>query len=558
MSNSGKKPVPKSKKVSEKSARVAPQEKPISDTFYWAALGIVIFCTSLIRLRLLNIAFERDEGEYAYIAKLLMKGIAPFKEAYTMKLPGTSAMYAFIMTIFGETNSGIHFGVLVMGIGTILFLFLAFKKLFNAQVALFAAGVYAIMSVSPTVLGFAAHATHFITFFVAIALYFLSRFYDQRTIITAGLVGLMMGLAFMMKQQAVFFIVFGGIAVVMTGLMEKPVKIGPVLLQGLVYSVAALLPYAILVLILKGAGTFDKFWFWTMAYAGKYALGLSVDDGMKEFVARFKPMLSEFTFFWILFFAGIILTFLSKFTVKQKLFIFLFSISAFLTVCPGFYFRRHYFICFLPAIGLMGGVALYYLTDILSRYSKSRYIAIMPFLIFCFAGIAAVSGNKDFYFNSTTAQIAKKQYGNNPFNESIKIAEYIKKNSADTDRIAVMGSEPQIMFYADRLSATGYIYTYPLVEIQPFNQQMQNEMAAEIEKNKPKFIVYCLISASWLGKVGAPDTIFGWFNGYSAANYDMVGIVDIYNETTMYKWDAEVTGYAPKSDQQIKVFKRKG
>ncbi|MEP6793398.1 MAG: glycosyltransferase family 39 protein, partial [Saprospiraceae bacterium] len=549
MSKKSKKPLPKAQKPSERPVRAAPQSKSSSIDYYWVALGVVIICTSLIRLHLLNIPLERDEGEYAYIARLMQRGFAPFTEAYTMKLPGTSAMYAILMTIFGDTNKGIHAGLLVIGIATIIFLFLAFRKLFNSTVALFATSVFAIMSVSPTVLGFAAHATHFIIFFVAVALFFLSRFYERQTFSRAFLIGLMFGLAFMMKQQAVFFIVFGGIAIILGGVFEKPIKFKPVIFQTLIYSIAAVLPYVVTVIFLKSTGAFDKFWFWTITYAGKYAGGLSLAEGAKEFVARFAPMLKEFTLFWILFFAGIVLTFFAKFTLKQKLFIVLFSLFAFLTVVPGFYFRRHYFIVFLPAIGLLGGVALYFLTTLLSRNSKSRYIAILPFLIFCIAGIAAVSGNKDYYFNFTPAQIAKQQYGNNPFNESLQIAEYIRKNSADTAKIAVLGSEPQIAFYADRLSASGYIYTYPLVEIQPFNQQMQEEMIAEIEKSKPEFIVYCLISASWLGKEGAPDTIFTWFNSYSGINYQLTGVVDIFNEKTIYKWNDEVLTYKPTSQQ---------
>src|SRR5437868_5270202 len=115
MSKPNKKPVPKAKKPSDKAGRAPLQAKPLGDTFYWSALGFIIFITSLIRFRLLNIPFERDEGEYAYIAKSILKGIAPFKETYTMKLPGTSAMYAFLMEIFGQTNKGVHLGLLLVG-----------------------------------------------------------------------------------------------------------------------------------------------------------------------------------------------------------------------------------------------------------------------------------------------------------------------------------------------------------------------------------------------------------------------------------------------------------
>ena len=35
-----------------------------------------------------------------------------------------------------------------------------------------------------------------------------------------------------------------------------------------------------------------------------------------------------------------------------------FLLFSFLAVCPGFYFRRHYFILMLPAIALLAGVAV--------------------------------------------------------------------------------------------------------------------------------------------------------------------------------------------------------
>jgi len=52
------------------------------------------------------------------------------------------------------------------------------------------------------------------------------------------------------------------------------------------------------------------------------------------------------------------------------------------------------------------------------------------------------------------------------------------------ERIAVLGSEPQIYFYAKRRSATGYIYTYPLMEPQPYSKQMATEFKQEVEGAK--------------------------------------------------------------------------
>ena len=70
------------------------------------------------------------------------------------------------------------------------------------------------------------------------------------------------------------------------------------------------------------------------------------------------------------------------------------------------------------------------------------------------------------------------------------IAQYIKNHTTPSDRIAVFGSEPQIYFYAQRPSVTGYIYTYGLMEDHQFSLSMQKEMITEIENAKPAYIVF--------------------------------------------------------------------
>ena len=68
-------------------------------------------------------------------------------------------------------------------------------------------------------------------------------------------------------------------------------------------------------------------------------------------------------------------------------------------------------------------------------------------------------------------------------------AEYIREHSAPDARVAVLGSEPQIYFYAHRRSASGFIYMYDLVQLHDYAGQFQREMIAEIEAAKPLFLV---------------------------------------------------------------------
>jgi hypothetical protein len=136
------------------------------------------------------------------------------------------------------------------------------------------------------------------------------------------------------------------------------------------------------------------------------------------------------------------------------------------------------------------------------------------------------------------AQLCRAMYGANPFPESMEIARYLREHTQPDDRIAVLGSEPQICFDAHRRSATGYIYTYGLMEPQAYAHQMQTEMIDEIEKARPKYVVLVMVPTSWLARPDSDKTLFEWMDKYLATHYDRVGLVDILSDTqTAFYWD---------------------
>src|SRR3989442_1371481 len=95
-------------------------------------------------------------------------------------------------------------------------------------------------------------------------------------------------------------------------------------------------------------------------------------------------------------------------------------------------------------------------------------------------------------------QVCRALYGRNPFPEAMRVAEYISDHSTKDSRVVVLGSEPEIYFYAARRSATGYIYAYPLMELQPFALEMQKEFIRDSEAARPEYVVFVGVSDSWL------------------------------------------------------------
>src|SRR3984893_14871055 len=122
--------------------------------FCYAALVIVVVVFAAIRIRLRTAPLERDEGEYAYAGQLMLQGIPPYQLAYNMKLPGTYAVYAVMMAVFGQTPAGVHLGVLLVSSVTVFLVFLLALRLAGPTAGVVAGASYALLSVSPSVLGF--------------------------------------------------------------------------------------------------------------------------------------------------------------------------------------------------------------------------------------------------------------------------------------------------------------------------------------------------------------------------------------------------------------------
>ncbi len=647
----------------------------------WIIVGLALLLVLAVRVRLREMPFERDEGEYAYAGQLILKGIPPYKEVFNMKLPGTYAAYAAIMAVFGESTSAVHLGVALVNCASIVLVFLIGRKILDRTAAVTAALAFALMSLSPQILGLAGHATHFVTLFALAGIYFLLKGTDSGKLWPMLAAGTCFGLAFLMKQHGVFFIVFalvyvgwlivrqrqlkrdlefknrlgwaraGGssnpgprsakptppppttaalnpkpaaspsaaprlshfaagklkaqspIESVPTGgsrgeepqtpSSQDPVKVlesaqelqtsfapsgprredapavpergsipaatdpqasvtGPgaeapavnlkrdtageqavaqarqkIMHLGLHWAAlggAVLLPYLLTCLILWLAGVFPEFWFWTMSYASTYATSMPFEQGLRLFRTALQVVAGPDLPLWLLPWAGALFMWWDKrVSLNTRVFLVVLLLCSIGSVCVGFYFREHYFIPLLPVLGWLSGLAvsrgLY-----LFRHDRSieLFLAI-PVVLLLVGGIgASLIGNGRVWFGMTPPQATRYVYGSTLFAETINAARFIQENSPEQARVAILGSEPQILFHARRRSATGFIYMYPLMEEHRYAAKMQTNMIRQIEKIKPEYVVFINDRYSWLPRTGSPQHFDPWWNAYWRANLDLV------------------------------------
>lgn len=511
---------------------------------------VLLLIVVLLRLRLLDIPLERDEGEYAYMGRLISEGVVPYARAYSMKLPGTAMMYALLMTVFGESVTGIHLGLAFLNFFSSLLLFVSVRRYFGSIVGFVAASCYALMSLSPTVLGFAAHATQFAVFFVALMLWCMSKYMPSTKAIWLLGAGVFAGMAFITKQQAVFFAFFG-LIVLANECYGRRISVSSLVL----YLAGVSAPFLTIALTVYFSGSWDKFSFWVFTYARQYAGSVSLGRGLELFGEAFIPMFREYFLIWMLAILGLFLFPWLKLSPNKRLIAGAFTVASFLSIVPGLYFRSHYFVTILPAVGLLAGLALEHLIARKKLIAGGRSVVLTVVLI---SLVLAVARNAAYYLEDDSETISKEMYGTNPFVEAKEIADYLKKNTGITDKIAVVGSEPEIYFYANRHAATGYLYTYGLMELQPYNKHMQAEMMNEIKLARPQYLVLVKVGLSWLAQPQSPTDIFTWFFAYTKEHYDLVGAGDIIDgSTTKFVWGGTAFSFVPNAEDFILIFKRR-
>lgn len=519
----------------------------------WVVFGCVLLAVIWARIRLAGLPLERDEGEYAYTGQLILRGIAPYQLAYSMKFPGTAAVYALLMSILGQSPSGIHIGLILISLITAAFVFLLGRERFGELGGIAAATAYSVLSLMPHLLGQAAHATHFVMLFATGGAFALLRAVERqsRKLIFAS--GCLFGLAILMKQPGTLFTVFGAIYLLISDWRGR-FETKELLLRNAIFFAGVAFPCAITALILAASGAFEKFWFWTIQYASQYGTRVSPGEAIELFRGHFFAVIGTAWPIWVVAVAGLVLCLVISSARAHSGFLMAFTIFSALAVCPGFYFRPHYFILLLPAVSLLAGAAVTLLLQIASP--RATRLAPAALLIFGLCVAWPIWSERDFFFQRPLPEVNRMVNGTNPFPESVQVGEYIREHSDIDEKIAVLGSEPEIYFYSRRQSATGYIYTYALMEPQPYARRMQQEMIQEIEAARPKFLVLIVVNKSWLAGADSDQTIFRWADSYCDANYEEVALINIEESRTDYYWLGNPPGVKPAAEH-ILLYRRK-
>lgn len=521
---------------------------------WYAGLILLVLLAVAVRLRALALPLERDEGEFAYEGQLILQGIPPYTLAFNMKMPGIYAAYAAIMAVFGESPSGIHLGFLVANLATLALLFLLGRELLEPAAVPICCAAYILLSLSPAVLGLDGHATNLVVLFALGGLWLLLRARPTGQPLWVFLSGVLFGLAFLCKQPGLFFGFFAVALLARDALATRPVPWWLCARSIVWLSVGMALPLALTCLVLWRAGSFERFWFWTFDYARVYG-------GLQSWSYGWDRLREYFADGWDRWFyltgtIGLIALFWRKAAAERQFFFTALFFCSFFATAASLYFSRHYFVLMLPVICLLAGDFLAWLAGELGR-KQTRWLRALPPALFIAASLSMIWENRAVWFELPMAQACKQMYLAECFVECQEIGNYIRTHSSPQDRIEVFGSEPEIYFYAQRHSVSGYIYMYDLARVQPHAAAMQREFMDDVEKLKPRFLVLVNVGTSWVPWPKDAEPFIKWINQYPGQFYELIGLAEVDQTNSAYFWDPDGIAKHLNTPTDVLLFRRK-
>ena len=408
-----------------------------------------------------------------------------------------------------------------------------------------------MLQLGPRTEAFSANSEQFVIAFATPAMWLLWRASTSKNVWLMLLSGVLFGMAYLMKQHGALFALAGGMYLLVCAYRSG--QDGRTFYVRAIASLAAgaAAPVALTAAYIAATGRWSEFWFWTFTYARGYASSTPIFDGLSVLGHQLIVVAWPFALIWL--FAALGFASLGAKRPAGTMYMFLVLAASIAAVSVGLYFRSHYFRLLFPALSIL---AAFRVTAFAATVKENRRAATAAVLVLIACAVPLIAERRPL-FAMSPGEVSRYVSGANPFPESIEIARYIREHTDESDTIAILGSEPQILFYANRRAPTGHMYMYEMTEVHPNARELQEKFIVGLENAEPKYIVDCAVPTSWLLRTGSDTSIVDWAGPYLREHYDCVGLVNLLRMGSEFHWDAVAQDADPRTPLYIKVYRRR-
>lgn len=454
---------------------------------YWLKRNLFIFYSVLfvlLRLPMLGVPLERDEGAYAYIGWIWLNGLGiPYLDAYEMKPPLLHFIYMFPTLFFGNSYFGVRLFSIFWGLATLYVFWLFLRKIGNRGGLVLAAFAFLVGACNypSQAAGFNAEAVQLLPL-VAFLYYALKIVNEDKGWFMWGL---MAGCAVLIKQTAFVPLLLIGLYIVVT--RRSPV--------GLFKAIAgAGLIAGVFVVYFISQGAYGAL----VTHIFEYARLSTIDGYARIFCDNGQigtKCLTDWLFNFKVVSVGILLCIaIAGYLLRIKArstewwLGLLYTIGTFLVIkMAGWKDWPHYYLLFTPGIAL----GIWHLTLITRNWWKwvLRLVYVLLFLVLIFNVSVGWEGARKILFI---------EYGSNDdqiFWQAPELAVWLQARVKPGEKLMVINDEAEIYYYAKIVNQTHYGYYY-LFALKPQGKEMRDWLRQQ-EEHPPDYVVATEGGAMW-------------------------------------------------------------
>jgi 4-amino-4-deoxy-L-arabinose transferase-like glycosyltransferase len=473
-------------------------------------LAAIILLVLTIRTPMLGIPFERDEGEYAYIAWRLEYGELPYRDWVDQKPPAIFWIYRLALKLPLDSIRSVHLMALFFSAASacsLYFLSLHFLKRFWAVIASI---LFVLLTADPLVQGTASNTELFMLFPLILSLVALLASHSalRGRILLAILAGIFTGIAIAFKQVALvnWPLLVAGYWLYASG----PKKLHRSMWFAAWSAVGAASVMALIGGYFAYRNGLNDLVYNVITHNLEYIRSIPWNVRLTYCLRRLSIISRSEILVWCSSIAGFAM--LWKSGMKKNFFFLLgwLLASAAGVSASGYYFQ-HYFLQWVPVLCITAAIgaeklehaSFWRTTPMPNRQAiLCAMLMILPCIVLF--PYTAVYSPKD---------AVREIYPDNSFfAEMPELGQHIDQITRPDDRLFIFGAEPELLFYSRRVSATRYIFLFPLYGPYSDAPTRQVETAREVSGNHPAAALYL---ASQLFFVPGTDQYFtNWSEAY--------------------------------------------
>ena len=477
-------------------------------------LGLLLLLTMALRVPLLDIPFERDEGGYSYIAWRLGYHELPYRDWIDHKPPAIYWVYHLALSLPFESIRSVHVMALLFSASSACALFFLASRFVGRPWAAVAAALFALVSTDPLVQGTSANTELFMLLPLILSqLAFLSAASGgRRRILLMIVCGVLSGIAVAFKQVAAvnwLFLIACYFAFATGGRrLRETLSFAAWSTTGLAAS------WGLMAMYFAFHHALRDFIYWVFTYNLEYADATPWRERLENCAQTLTTLWRTQAGLWILSVAGFAGVWQAG---RRKWLLFLggWLVTSLVGVSASGFFFAHYFQQLLPVLCVTAtlGAEVVYRSRFWSGISAWGRGSLLVLLLV----LPPATVLFPFLFVYSPAEAFRRIYPGNPFAEMPEMGRRIAEVTQPQDRVFLFAMEAEALFYARRISATRYVNLLPLYSPHHDTREKQLEAAREITLARPA-AVFCLPNGLFF-RPGTEQYFSGWVETYHGRNF---------------------------------------